>query len=46
VQQPAAHAENLCIAVNRDGDVPVLVALLRGAQEMLAAILDPFYRPA
>jgi hypothetical protein len=33
-------------AVHRDRDVPILVALLGGGEEMLAAVLDPFHRPA
>src|SRR5262249_48106637 len=45
VQQRAAHAENLAIAVDRDRDVVVLVALLRRRKEMLAAVLEPFDRP-
>ena len=46
MQHAAAHAENLCLRIDRDGDVPILVALLGGAQKMLAAVLDPFHRPA
>jgi hypothetical protein len=46
VQHPAAHAENLCLRIHRDGDAPILVTLLGGAQKMLAPVLDPFHRPA
>jgi hypothetical protein len=42
----AAQAENLALAIDRDGDLPVLVALLRRREEMLATVLDPFHRPA
>ena len=46
MQHPAAKPENLCVRIDRDGDAPILVALLGGAHKMLAAILDPFHRPA
>ena len=46
VQHAAAHAENFCVRVDRDGDAPILIALLGGAQKMLAPVLDPFHRPA
>ena len=44
VQQRAAHTENLAVGVERDLGVPVLIALLRRRDEMLAAVLDPFDR--
>ena len=46
VQHGAAQAEDFAVAVDRDRDLPVLVALLRRRQEMLAAVLLPFHRPA
>ena len=46
MQHAAAHAENLCLRIDRDSDVPILVALLGRAQKMLATVLDPLYRPA
>ena len=36
----------LPVAVDRDRDLPVLVALLGRGEEMLAPVLDPLYRPA
>lgn len=44
MQERAAHTENLAVGVERDLGVPVLIAFLRGRDEMLAAILDPFDR--
>ena len=41
-----AQAENLAVVVDRDRDLPVLVALLRRGQEVLAAVLLPFDRAA
>jgi len=46
VDDAAAHTENARGVVYRDLDVPVLVALLRGRDEMLAAVFDPFDRAA
>ena len=34
------------LGIDRDRHVPVLIALLRRAQKMLAPVLDPFHRPA
>ena len=45
VDQPAADAEQARVAIDRHFDLPVLVALLRGGDEMLEPILDPLYRP-
>ncbi len=42
----AAQAEQASVTVERDFKIPVLVALLHRRQKMLAAILDPFDRPA
>ena len=42
----AAHAEQAAVSVEGDFEVPVLVALLDGGEEMLAPVLDPFDRPA
>ena len=44
VHQVAADAEHLGVGADRDVDRPVLVALLRGVGEVLAAVLDPFDR--
>ena len=46
MNERAAHAADARIGVDRDLDVPELVALLRGRDEVLAAILDPFHRAA
>ena len=46
VQHGAAQAEDLALRVDRDRDLPVLVALLRRREEMLAAVLLPFHRTA
>ena len=46
VQAAAAHAEHAAVVVGRDLEVPDLVALLRGGEEMLAPVLDPFDRAA
>ena len=40
----AANTENRSFGVKRKLDVPILVTLLCGREEMLATILDPFYR--
>ena len=45
VDEVAAHAEQPSRIVERDLEVPVLVALLHGGEEMLAPVLDPFDRP-
>ena len=44
MDERAAHAADARIGVDGDFDVPVLIALLRGRDEMLAAILDPLHR--
>ena len=41
----AAHAEQPAVVIERDLEVPVLVALLDRREEMLAPVLDPFDRP-
>ena len=46
MDQPAAQAEDLAVAVDRELQVPELVALLVGAEEILAPVLDPFDRAA
>ena len=45
VDHPAAHAEQAPVAVERDLEIPILVALLHGGEKMLAPVLDPFDRP-
>ena len=45
VDHAAAHAEQPAVVVERDLEIPILVALLDRRQEMLAPILDPFDRP-
>ena len=40
----APDAADLRVAVDRDLEIPDLISLLRGGDEMLAAILDPFHR--
>jgi hypothetical protein len=42
VEQRAAHAEDHRLTVERNLELPLLVALLDRGQKMLAAILDPF----
>ena len=39
------QAEYLAARIERKLDVPLLIALLRGGEEMLAAVLDPLHRP-
>ena len=41
----AANALNPSLRIDRDLDVPLLVAFLDRSEEMLAPILNPFYRP-
>ena len=38
-------AEDARIGIDRELEVPELVALLVGAEEILAPVLDPFHRP-
>ena len=45
-KQLAAHAEHLGVGVDRDLQVPVLVALVDRIGEIFAAVLGPFDRPA
>ena len=45
VDHLAAHAEEAAVVVEGDVEVPILVALLHGGEEMLAPVLDPFDRP-
>ena len=42
----AAHAEEAAVVVERDFEVPILVALLDRGEKMLAPVLDPFDRPS
>ena len=44
VQHAAAQAEDFSLRVDRDRHLPVLVALLRGGEKMLAPVLLPFHR--
>ena len=46
VNEAAAHAEQPPLVVEGDLEVPILVALLDGGEEMLAPVLDPFDRAA
>jgi len=46
VNEPAPDAAHAPFAVRSKRDRPILVALLRRVGEMLAAVLDPFDRPA
>ena len=46
VEQRAAHAEDRTLAVERDLEVPLLIAFLDRGQKVLAAVLDPFDRAA
>ncbi len=46
VDQRAANAADFAAGVERHLHVPDLVALLGGGDEVLAAVLDPFHRPA
>ena len=46
MHQLATQAKDFAAIVERDLDVPVLVALLMGGDEILAPVLDPFDRPA
>ena len=45
MNEPAAYSAYAPFAIGGKRKRPVLVALLRGVGEMLAAILDPFDRP-
>ena len=45
VHQAPAHAADLRLSIDRDLDVPDLVALLNRGQEMFHAVLDPLHRP-
>jgi hypothetical protein len=46
VDHAAAHAEQPAVVIEGRLQVPVLVALLDRAEKVLAAVLDPFHRPA
>ena len=46
VQHGGAQAQYLAVAIDGDRNRPVLVALLRRGEEVLAAVLLPFHRPA
>ena len=46
VYQAAAQAEDFRLGVDRDLEVPELVALLLGRDEVFAAVLDPLHRLA
>ncbi len=46
MQHPAAKPKDFAGGVHRDRHVPILIALLGRAEEMLAAVLDPLHRPA
>jgi len=44
VNERATNATNMGIAIDGNFYFPILVALLRGGNKVLAAILNPFYR--
>ena len=46
MRERAAHAQDARLGVDRDLDVPVLVALLLGREKILVPVLDPFDRAA
>ena len=46
VMHLAAHREQPAVGVDRDFEVPILLALVVGGGEALAAVLDPFDRRA
>ena len=46
VEQRAAHAEDQPLTVERNLEVPLLIAFLDRGQKVLAAVLDPFDRAA
>src|SRR5262249_30279893 len=46
VRERAAHTENTRLGVDRDLDVPVLVALLLCGEKVLVPVLDPLDRAA
>ena len=43
-QQP--HTTDACLGIQCQFDLPPLVTLLSGGEEMLAPVLDPFHRPS
>jgi len=45
VDQLAAHGEQAALVVERDLEVPVLVALLDRGEKVLAAVFDPLDWP-
>ncbi len=45
VDHLSAHAEEPSVVVEGDLEVPILLALLNGGEEMLAPVLDPLDRP-
>ena len=46
VQHFASDAEDSSVGIYGNLDIPILIALLGGAHEMLAAVLDPFHGAA
>jgi hypothetical protein len=44
--QVTANPKYACVAVDRDLGLPILIALLRRGNKMLAPVLDPFQRAA
>jgi len=46
VEHLPAHREQAAVIVERNLEVPILVALLDGGEEMLAPVLDSRDRPA
>ena len=46
MHEAPAHAADLRVSIDRDLDVPDLVALLNRGKEVLHAVLDPLHRPA
>ena len=41
----STHAKQAAVAREGGLEIPILIALLNGAEEMLAPVLDPFHRP-
>jgi len=46
VKELVVDAEDMAVAVDRRADMMGLLARMVGGDQVLAAILDPFYRPA
>jgi hypothetical protein len=46
MQESTADSEYFCVAVDSNRDIPILVPLLRSAQEMFPSIFHPLDGPA